>query len=1053
MNAANARRKKPPQWSDDKFGVILDYAGDGLCVHDLDGRVLYVNKCLCERLGYTRDELLAMSPAVLDTPEYAKTVPARIREVLDNGRAFFESAHRTRDGRVIPVEVNSRIIMFEGKKAVLSIARDITERKMAEESLGKSEALYRALIETTGTGYVVLDEKGNVIDANAEYVRMAGRARLDEIRGKRVLDWTAPYAKEKNGMAIEECFRKGFIRNFEIDYVGPSGTTTHVEINATVVDDQGSKRILTLCRDISPRKKNEEHARVQHNLGVALSAAPGLDRGLELCLEAALRVSGMDSGGIYLADKNTGDLDLMCHVGLSREFVGSVSKYPKDSPSAQLVYTAKAQYANYGKISLPLDGPRKNEGLKAIAIVPFCHESSVIGCLNIASHVIDEVAEHARFALEIIAIQIGNAVARLRAEAELRESEARYRTVTSLTSDYVFRVVIGTDERVVMSYVTGNFFSATGRALQEVRTPDLWSKVIHPDDIGNIHAVLRRLVSSGGLGECECRSFTKDGVMRWVHVVAQAVRKGAGLRTTEIIGAVKDISERKKAEEALRASEETFRRMIQGAPDAIFVQTDGCFALVNEAACRLFGAASAKELLGTLCIDRIHPDFRDLIRQRILSINKERKPNPVLDHEIFLRIDGSPLTAEVSDVPVQFQGKSGALVFIRDITQRKRTEEALQNAQKLESIGVLAGGIAHDFNNLLSGMFGNMDLARLFLSEGNHQEALTTISRAMTVFDRARNLTQQLLTFSKGGAPLRKTITLEPLLRDTVKFALSGSTVECTFSLSPDLWQCNVDQNQIGQVIDNIVINALQAMPAGGTIAVSAQNMAVEQGAHTILRQGNYVKISIADSGVGIPKEIVRRIFDPFFTTKQKGSGLGLAISYSIVKRHEGAIEVESEPGKGTTFHLSLPASSAATNGGKNAAPQEFKGQGRVLIVDDERFILDVAARMLEGLGFTAVTVPHGDEAIRIVKEEKAAGRAFAVAILDLTIPGRRGGKDTVKPLLAVDPSIKVIVSSGYSDDPVMADPARYGFSACLNKPYTIEEIKKVLRSLAPKSS
>jgi two-component system, cell cycle sensor histidine kinase and response regulator CckA len=381
-------------------------------------------------------------------------------------------------------------------------------------------------------------------------------------------------------------------------------------------------------------------------------------------------------------------------------------------------------------------------------------------------------------------------------------------------------------------------------------------------------------------------------------------------------------------------------------------------------------------------------------------------------------------------------------VIFDDVTKRKKAEEAMQNFQKLESLGVLAGGIAHDFNNLLSGIFGYIDLAQ---SESGEKSVTGYLSKALSTLDRARGLTQQLLTFAKGGAPALETHRLPQFVRETSRFALSGSNVSCAFDIPDSLWPCNIDKNQIGQVIDNIVINAQQAMPLGGTIRISAANISFAENEHLPLKKGDYVRLSFSDSGVGIPKDLLPRIFDPFFTTKTKGHGLGLATCYSIVKRHEGAIEVESEPGIGATFHVYLPASPGSTIESAQSSGLPHKGSGTVLVMDDEDVIRNVVAGMLKKLGYSVECAADGTEALRLIAEREKSGDPFVALILDLTIPGGLGGRETLQELRNRGCRIPAFVASGYAEDPVMARPQDHGFTASICKPFRKSDLAELL--------
>ncbi|MHB8482506.1 MAG: hybrid sensor histidine kinase/response regulator [Nitrospiria bacterium] len=386
------------------------------------------------------------------------------------------------------------------------------------------------------------------------------------------------------------------------------------------------------------------------------------------------------------------------------------------------------------------------------------------------------------------------------------------------------------------------------------------------------------------------------------------------------------------------------------------------------------------------------------------------------------------------------------IISLQEHHERKKMEEILVKARKLESVGILAGGIAHDFNNLLTAILGNISLA--LLSVDPKDPAYERLSAAEKASLRAKELTRQLLTFSKGGGPVKKLASIGDIIREAASFAVRGTHVLCEYTFPPDLWTVEVDAGQISQVINNLIINATQASAEGGKIKITAENISSISGENIALKPGKYVKVSVSDNGAGISEELLPRIFDPYFTTKPNGNGLGLATSYSIIKKHGGEITVYSRLGSGTTFFIFLPAleKSLPSKKGRELSPQ--KGKGRVLVMDDEEIIREVTNQMLNELGYEACLACSGTETISLYQNAMELDHPFDAVILDLTVPGGVGGKETMQKLIELDPLVKAVASTGYSNDPVMANCKKYRFQAIITKPYRIQDLGKVLHSI-----
>jgi signal transduction histidine kinase/ActR/RegA family two-component response regulator len=435
---------------------------------------------------------------------------------------------------------------------------------------------------------------------------------------------------------------------------------------------------------------------------------------------------------------------------------------------------------------------------------------------------------------------------------------------------------------------------------------------------------------------------------------------------------------------------------------------------------------SADQMVDTKCF---------LERINYLKAHKEeqsREEITLKDGRIFDRYS-APMTGA--------DGKyHGRVWYFRDITELQRTRQEMLKTEKLESLGVLAGGIAHDFNNILAAILGNISLARI---QAHDQKKLAQrLEDAENATARAKDLTQQLLTFARGGDPVKKVIKVSSLLKEAAGFASHGSGVKCIFVLADNLWPVEADEGQLSQVIHNLVLNAIQAMPNGGKITVIANN------AEPLSGGKKFVKISVEDTGTGIPDDLLPKIFDPYFTTKQQGSGLGLASCFSIISKHDGKIRVESVLGKGTTFHISLPAAEQREETEPATRLEVVRGKGRVLVMDDEEMVREMLIESLEELGYLAESTEDGGAAVELYRKRQEEGTPFAAVIMDLTIPGGIGGKEAISSLRQIDPNVKAIVSSGYATDPILANCREYGFSGVLSKPYSLQSLSKVLQEL-----
>ncbi|NOX90200.1 MAG: response regulator [Calditrichaeota bacterium] len=508
-----------------------------------------------------------------------------------------------------------------------------------------------------------------------------------------------------------------------------------------------------------------------------------------------------------------------------------------------------------------------------------------------------------------------------------------------------------------------------------------------------------------------------------------------------------------RSKEALKQSKEEFENVICSIPDAIYS------ALINHTGKIIdsYYSPVIEKITGypPSFFDRDQNTWSQIVHPEDLSKLRIRNARAIIDKEKQARMEYRIIhkNGEVryirSSVTLNYldNGLIRADGVLMDVTEMKKAEIELMKIQKLESIGVLAGGIAHDFNNILTAILGNISLARMIGHTNKKVE--NRLAEAEKACLRAKDLTQQLLTFSKGGTPVKRATSLAHLLEEATTFLLRGSNVKPQFDITENLWLVEADEGQLSQVINNLVINAKQAMPEGGTLSIRAYNTFHDGRSDLPLARGKYVCFSIKDHGIGIDEKSIQKIFDPYFTTKKSGTGLGLAVTFSIVKKHNGYITAQSKPGEGTTFYVYLPASDKKIPQQKKSPEDIIPIKGRVLLMDDEEVIRDVGSEILQSLGMKVTTAHDGKEAIDLYKVALQKNKRYDLVILDLTVPGGMGGKDTIKHLQEIDEQVKAIVSSGYSNDPIMADYKVHGFDGYVSKPYRLEEmysaIKKVL--------
>jgi len=526
------------------------------------------------------------------------------------------------------------------------------------------------------------------------------------------------------------------------------------------------------------------------------------------------------------------------------------------------------------------------------------------------------------------------------------------------------------------------------------------------------------------------------------------------LPSNEIVALYNDKTKEKQAEENLYFEKERLFVTLQSIGDGV-ISTDknGNIVLINRVAEELTGYKQ-NDVIGksvSAILNVFDPNTHQRLETPIATALKTGQSIDFDEHMTLVSKNGS--TRNISDCAAPIfnyqQEIIGAVLVFRDVTEKIRAQLQIQQSQKMEAIGTLAAGIAHDFNNMLGIITGNVSFALSQINQKN--EISDALIDTQDAAKKAISLTHQLLTFSKGGEPIKKPTNIKVFIKESANFVARGTGTKCKFVFPENLWTVDIDEGQMNQVISNIVINANQAMPEGGILTIKAININIEDNGviHKSLIPGRYVKIEFQDQGIGISEKHLSQIFDPYFSTKQKGSGLGLASTFSIIQRHQGYITVQSQLDNGTCFTIFLPASTtrhAKTD--KLELQASHAGHGKILIMDDDESILKMAGRLIKRMGYDPAFAIDGSQAIRMYSEALQSEAPFDIVILDLTVPGGMGGAKVIPELLKIDPDVTAIVSSGYSNDPVMSNYQQYGFKAVIPKPYTKNQLEKVLSKI-----
>jgi two-component system cell cycle sensor histidine kinase/response regulator CckA len=1010
FEALESQRKAQREWQQ-----TFDGSRDAICLLAPDQKIVRCNRAMAELFKKPLDEITgkfcyevvhgAGAPVEgCPVARMKKTLRREVMELRVNGRWFEVSAD--------PILDNDG-----GLSGVVHSVRDISERIVMNEELRRSEERYRALAESSPEMIYLIDREGVVQYVNSSAARMF-HAPAGKLIARHLADIFPPPVAERHMNAINTVIKTGKPLISEMMEPFPGGMCW-IDARLTPVRDGSGAIIgvLGLSEDITERKRMEQE----------------LKKSVELYHDLV---------------ETAQDLIWQCD---------GAGRYTYLNPAWETVFGYKVDEMLGKKFSdFQSEDQARKDGIEFARLL---HAGITMGYETV--HRAKAGREiHLVFNAKYIRDADGNIIGtrgtayditeRKRVVQALSESEQKYRALIEQNSQGVALI----DEQGTIIEWNRSLHLITNIAPEAVMGKPIWEiqarLFIAPgDSIADHIAFLKKTVleatrtgASRIFGAPNETAIRVNGAIVYVQQVLFPIKTSTGFRLGCIL---QDITRRKAAENALAASEGRLKSLYNNMAEGVAlheVVLDDTGKPVNY---RIVDCnVQYEKILG---IRR-----EDVCGKLATEVYGTPEP-PYLVEFTTPGITGVPAHMETYfapmdkyfDISIAPWGKNGFATIFTDVTQRKKMEEELSRKQKMDALGVLAGGIAHDFNNLLAGMFGFMDLARESMKPGD--PAVGYLGKAFIAFERAKSLSRQLLTFSKGGMPVKQPIRLPDILRECCNLSLSGSNVRCVFSLREGLAAVDADEHQLSQVFSNIMINARQAMPEGGNLTVSGENRTVTAGDGIPLHAGTYAAITIRDEGIGIPENMIDKVFDPFFTTKQQGSGLGLAICYSVIKKHGGHISVESSSGSGTAFTVWLPASGKAVrpkDGDRDTS--SLKGTENILVMDDEPSIREMAMHILTSFGYSVVTVREGREAVDKYRAAMTSGKPFDLVILDLTVPGGMGGEKAIAELKKVDPDVIACVTSGYADNAILSDPGAYGFAAMIAKPYRTSELLQTVK-------
>ena len=867
-----------------------------------------------------------------------------------------------------------------------------------------NEQAARQLVETMNEGLVWLDARHNMVYVNSSFCQITGFEK-EELLGKPYINVISPQSVKYVKRQLEER-KKGYSGKYEAYLKTKNNGIAFVIISPRAIFDEnenfsGSFAVFT---DITMRKQVEEELKLsEKKYSILFDASP-----------VGITLSGFYNGKFEAVNES------FCNI---------VEYSPGDlvgKSSIELGLWVDASERSEAVKKAEVDGAVQNHEIR------FYTKNGEIRTCQLFSEIIE--INNEKFVLSnIVDISEQKKVYQALQYSEEKFSKAFHASPEAMSINNLFT---GKYEEVNESFckMTGyNRDEVIGKSTIEL---GIWANP------SLRKGIVKQLAEGNRVYQLEADFVKKNGEIGTGIYSAEIIHIGD---KPSILSAVMDISRRKEAEEALITEKERLRVTLQSIGDAVIsTDTSGNIIMMNQVAEEMtaWKQAEASQAQVHEVFNIIEEKTGDVIENPVEKVLRSGSIVELTNHSVLVSRDGSRKIVTYNAAPIKDEDNNvfGVILVFRDVTERIRVEKESIKIQKFEALELLAGGIAHDFNNILTAIMGNINVLKTLLEDNTESmERLKDISLASS---RARELTHSLLTFARDGLTSRCVARLDDLARECVDISLTGSAVETVYEISDNLWPVSIDSSRMGQVFQNLAINAIQAMPSGGKLTVKLENTTFEESSTITIDAGHYVVVKISDTGTGIPASVLPRVFDPYFTTKKSGTGLGLATVHSIVKQHNGYIRAESTEGEGTTFTIWLPAfTQNEDKADLNLKNCESIKESKILLLDDDELILEMGKEMLSVLGYDVETFDNFND-MKSKCSHYIDNNTPVIVILDMVMPDRHDVVDCLKELHEIDPAISVLISSGYVDDDKMINPENYGFKGAIPKPYDMKKIE-----------